>query len=380
MKEENTNSFNPPNQDVEIDFIALFRIIWNKRKFIIFISAVFFFIGIIVSSFQTSNLYKAETTFLIKSSGSSGNLGSASNLTALIGIGSGSSSGALSSIEISPSLYPTLISSIDFKKQLISATLISSELNKEITYAKYYEEIVKPSKLELIKNYLLNLPSNILNFINPPNEEIKKEEIKKEEIKIDLLMLSSTEMGHFARLDNQLKIEFKDGVMNLSFSMSDPYLAAQMAQFSFDLLQKEVIEYKLGNLNEELRFSKSLYEEKKEAFEKIQQELGYFRDRNQNVIASSVQNQSERLKSEYNLRLNVVTQMANSLESTKIQISRDTPIFTILNPVTIPNSPEPKNKFFLLTFFTVLGIVSSFGFVLVSEFFVGFREKWLKEN
>lgn len=373
MKEKNTNSFNPSNQDVEIDFIGLFRIIWNKRKFIIFTSAVFFFIGLIVSSFQTSNLYKAETTFLIKSSGSGGNLGSASSLTALIGIDSKSSSGALSSIEISPSLYPTLISSIDFKKQLISATLISSELNKEITYSKYYEEIVKPSKLELIKNYLLNLPSNILNFINPPNEEVKKEEIK-----IDLLMLSSTEKAHFARLDNQLKIESKDGVMNLSFSMTDPYLAAQMAQISFDLLQKEVIEYKLGNLNEELRFSKSLYEEKKESFEKIQQELGSFRDRNQNVIASSVQNQLERLISEYNLRLDVVTQMANSLESTKIQISRDTPIFTILDPVTIPNSPEPKNKFFLLISFTVLGIILSFGFVLVPQFFGGFREKWLK--
>ena len=164
--------------------------------------------------------------------------------------------------------------------------------------------------------------------------------------------------------------------MVLSFSMPEPLMAAQMADFAFQLLQKEIINYKIGNMREELSFSESLYEEKKKEFEKIQNQVGYFKDRNQNVISSSVQNQMERLQAEYSLKLSVFTQVANSLESIKLQIARDTPIFSILDPVTIPNSPLPNKRILIILFSAILGIVVAFASIISGQVLSGVREKW----
>ena len=199
---------------------------------------------------------------------------------------------------------------------------------------------------------------------------------KSEREETQLLKLSPNEIAHFSRIDNQLKVIFKDGVMVLSYSMPEPLLAAQMADFSFKLLQKEIVNYKLGNLKEELRFTQLLYDEKKKEFEKIQNELGYFRDRNQNIIIASVENQRDRLQAEYNLKLNVFTQLANALESTKLQIARDTPNFTILDPVTIPNGPEAKKGNLIIIFSSILGVIVAFTYVLGKQFINVLKEKW----
>jgi uncharacterized protein involved in exopolysaccharide biosynthesis len=158
--------------------------------------------------------------------------------------------------------------------------------------------------------------------------------------------------------------------------MPDALMAAQMAEFSFQLLQKEIIDYKLGNLREELRFSESLYEEKKKEFEKIQNEVGYFKDRNQNVISSSIQNQMDRLQAEYSLKLTVFTQVANSLESTKLQIARDTPIFSVLDPVTIPNSPQSNKRGLIILFTTIFGTMAALIFISLEPLLRIAKEKW----
>jgi hypothetical protein len=323
---------------------------------------------------KPSDQFISETTFLIKSN-QNGGISPSGSLSILAGINSQSSMGLSTNSEISPSLYPILISSIDFKKKLIEAPLTLNDLGRKLTYAKYYEEIVKPTRIELVKNYIFGLPSLLSNF-----EKSTISENPSIHTKNKILRLSSSEKAHFSRLEKQLKIESRDGVMSLSFSMEDPLIAAQMAQYSFDLLQNEIIAFKLANINEELRFTELLYNDKKESFENIQRELGYFRDRNKNVIASSIQNQLERLQSEYNLRFNVVTQIANSLESTKIQIAKNTPVFTILDPVTIPSATESKSRVKVLLISIAFGIILSISFIIIMEFLKNFKNKWDEIN
>jgi hypothetical protein len=358
------------SKEDEIDLLKLVKTLWEKRKIIFLIVCAFFLLGVFLSFLQTPPQFKSETSFLLKSGGSGGGMESLGGLAALTGA-SLPSSGSSSGSEISSSLYPKFISSIQFKKALLQAPLTINGKTETVTYAYYYENIVKPSRSELIRTYTLGLPSILMSKFNPsaPIDTGKEKNTP-------LLRLSSNELGHFARLENQLKVEPKEGVFILSFTMPEPLLAAQMADFSFKLLQKEVVDYKLGNLREELRFNQLLYDEKKKEFEKIQNELGYFRDRNQNVVIASVLNQMERLKSEYSLKLSVFTQVANSLEATKLQIARDTPIFSVLDPVTIPNGPQAKNSRLVILIFIVLGVVVAFAYVLGGRLLEGVKNQW----
>ena len=47
-------------------------------------------------------------------------------------------------------------------------------------------------------------------------------------------------------------------------------------------------------------------------------------------------NELERIQAEYSIALNVVTELATQVESAKLQVSKDTPIFSVIDPVTVP--------------------------------------------
>jgi uncharacterized protein YlxW (UPF0749 family) len=84
-------------------------------------------------------------------------------------------------------------------------------------------------------------------------------------------------------------------------------LAAQMAKFAEDLLQREVIGFKIQNAREHLKYTEERFEEKRNEFEDIQNRLASFRDRNQNISSAFAQNQLTKLEAEYNFVLNVYT-------------------------------------------------------------------------
>jgi uncharacterized protein involved in exopolysaccharide biosynthesis len=64
------------------------------------------------------------------------------------------------------------------------------------------------------------------------------------------------------------------------------------------------------------------------------------------------------------------------LESTKIQIAKDTPIFAILDPVTIPSSAKAKKNILFILISVVLGFVLSIGYIIFKELLKGVKEQW----
>ena len=84
----------------------------------------------------------------------------------------------------------------------------------------------------------------------------------------------------------------------------------------------------------------------------------------------------DRLQAEYSLKLTVFTQVANSLESTKLQIARDTPIFSVLDPVTIPNSPQSNKRGLIILFTTIFGTMAALIFISLEPLLRIAKEKW----
>jgi LPS O-antigen subunit length determinant protein (WzzB/FepE family) len=62
-----------------------------------------------------------------------------------------------------------------------------------------------------------------------------------------------------------------------------------------------------------------------------------------------------------------VQQLASQVEQAKLQVNKDTPVFTTIKPVTIPfERSAPKRSLIVITFL-FLGFVLSCGYVLVKE-------------
>lgn len=359
----------PQNDEDEIDLLELAKTVWKKRKQVIRITFAFILVGLAVA-LLTPKEFTASSTFIPQTSESGKGGGSLGGLASLAGINLGGISGGS---EIQPSLYPKFVSSVHFRKALLNAPIMVEGLSETVTYAKYYEEVAKPGLMANIKKYTIGLPGLILKAIKgkPDQALVQTEEG-------DLIRLSEDEVGHFGRLDGQMSVSpnEKEGFVSLTFVMPEPLMAAQMAKYAQELLQNEVIAYKISNAREQLIYTEERFEEKKAEFDQIQARLANFRDRNQNISSATAMNQMERLEAEFNFAFSIYTELAKQLEQAKLQVSKDTPIFSIIQPVTIPTEKSAPKRPLILVIFAILGCIIALGYIFGSEFLIGVKEQW----
>ena len=116
-----------------------------------------------------------------------------------------------------------------------------------------------------------------------------------------------------------------------------------------------------------LDFALKQYSEKKESYETLQDERAIFVDKNINISSSLFQNKLDRIESEVNISESIVQQLASQVEQAKLQVNKDTPVFTIIQPVTIPFKKSAPIRSSIVITFLFFGFVLSCGYVLVKE-------------
>lgn len=345
----------------EIDLLALFKTIWQGKKTIIRFVMIFGLIGLFIAVFSAKE-YTASVTLVPQTGGSkvSGNLG---GLAAMAGInlGGGNTEG------ISPTLYPKIVQSIPLKKELLKTPLNFSHVTNKISYKEYYKKHEKFNLLKFIKSYTIGLPSKFLSFFK------SKKVVDKEVVNNTIYRTTIEDIKLFNNLGNQLNLDVntKEGYVKIAFSMPEALPAAQMAKKTQDLLQKAIINFKIQKAKEEFTFIEERYFELKKDFEKKQVTLASFNDRNQGLVSSRSQSRIQRLESEYNLAYTIYSELAKQLETQRIKLKENTPIFTVIDPVSVPvEKSKPKKGLVLVTW-------SFLGFVLSVFYIIG--KKWLQE-
>ena len=128
----------------------------------------------------------------------------------------------------------------------------------------------------------------------------------------------------------------QEGLVSISVELADRMVAAQLAQAATDLLQSNIIAFKSQSARNNLDFIRGQYESKRQEFEEIQDSIAIFKDKNLNITSSLYQNQLSRLESQFTVISSVFQELAGQVEQAKIQVNKDTPIFTIIEPVSVP--------------------------------------------
>ena len=343
------------NED-EIDLIELLKKIYAQKKLII--KATFFsvLIGVIFALFQP-NEFTSSTTFIPQlSSGIKTGGSSLSGLASLAGINVGSME---SSSEFPPSLYPKVVNGIPFRLDLLSSKIKLD--NNSILVKDYFSDKASSFNfLGIIKKYTIGLPSLLMS-------SFKKQDV----LSANSVIYSVTEedKGFFDILLNSLSLSIneKEGFITISFTDSNKNVAAQITQIAQNLLQKKIIEFKNQSSKEMLDFAMKQYVEKKNDYEKLQDQRAVFVDKNINISSSLFQNKLSRIESEVNIAQSIVQQLASQVEQAKLQVNKDTPVFTTIQPVTIPFEKSAPKRSLIVMVFAFLGIVISVGYVLVKE-------------
>ncbi|MFL0104350.1 Wzz/FepE/Etk N-terminal domain-containing protein [Tenacibaculum maritimum] len=345
----------------EIDLLELYKIIREGKKTVIRFIVCFGLIGLFIAIFQEKE-FTASTTVVPQVSGKKvgGNLG---GLAAIAGINLGEDTSG----SIPPSLYPEIVQSVPFRKELLDVSIKFSGVNKMVTYREYYEDYRKSNIFFIIRSYTIGLPGKIFSLFKNKSSNITgvgKDSIYRVSIEDNKL---------FKQLDRQLTIENNknDGFIKIYFSMPEALPAAQMAKKVKELLQKAVTNFKVQKTKAEYKFIEERYNELKKDFEKKQAILASFRDRNRGLVTSRSQSRLESLQSEYNLAYNVYSELAKQLEQQKIKLKENTPLFTTIEPVSVPVTKSSIKGILVLVVWLFLGGCLGVGSV--------FGRKWIND-
>jgi uncharacterized protein involved in exopolysaccharide biosynthesis len=351
-KDFDTNSF-------EIDFHELIHTLWMSRKQILSTALIFMVLGGVLG-FSTPATYTAGSTFLpqITQSGGGETLG---GLAALAGINLNTSPVGG---DIPPVMYERVLASEPFKKRLLDAKIWVD--GDTISYRDYLN-IGSSSGFDLvgtIKEYTIGLPGKILGGMA---------EEKEKGILIaagDLQVLSDNEYTLHKEIAGKISIETdkKEGVVSITVVEGDPMIAAQVAKVTEEVLQAWIIEHKNKNAKSQYDFIVKQFEAKQKDFFSIQEQLAGYMERNQNVLSASNLIRLERLQAEFDLVNTVYSELAKQKEQAAIQLSKDTPTFSVLDPVRVPKGKTGPNKksYVLGAFF--MGLIFSVAWSLARKY------------
>ena len=180
-------------------------------------------------------------------------------------------------------------------------------------------------------------------------------------------------MGQVISLD----VDKKEGFITMHVNGSEPIQTAELAMKAQKLLQDEVTRFRTEKSQDELDYIQARYDEAKEEAERYQVALASATDRSQYMMTTTASVGKQRLQTKYNVANTVFMEMAKQLEQAKMKVKKETPSFSVIQPVTVPVKPSNSRAKTLIVW-TFLGIVLGCGIVIAKGYWPKLKEKFLK--
>ncbi len=360
---------NPTATDDEIDLIALAKTTWQGRKSIIITVVIFTILGLAIALLSPKE-YTASTTMVPQLSSGKSKLSGLSSLASLAGFNLDMN---METSELSPYIYPQIVQSVPFQLEIMNTPFTFSNVDHPVSIYEYYTDIAKPGILSLIKKYTLGLPGVILKAIRGDQDDTTGNMDDTNTIK---LTRDQDDVRKIIAENVTLETNDKEGYVVLSSRFGEPKLAAEVAQKAQELLQQYITEFKIKKATAQLEFVEERCAEKKKEFERAQDNLAAFRDRNKNVTSALARTEEERLQSDYQLAFDVYSQLAQQQEQAQIKVKEDTPVFSIVKPVVVPIEKSAPNRPMILIIWIFLGRVIGIGWIFGKQFLATVKERW----
>lgn len=325
-------------EKTDLTFSILLSSLSERWKLIVIITLFSLTTGLAYSLFL-NNRYVAATTFIPRTSSSSsiggGNLG---GLASLAGINLG---GMGNEEEIPPSIYPRLVKSISFREEILDRDL-----------SPFYS-------------------GSLRDYINE-EERIKESTPIVEELEVDgtFFRITESDYDRYEYLNDNLKVtpNDKEGFVSVSFECENPNISAKVVDITRTKLEREVINFRLSKSKQELDFIMERYKDIQVEFLKKQREFTTFQDQNSVISTSKASTQLDNLRTEYELISSVFQELGKQVETAKIQVNKETPVFTIIEEVSIPYKKTFPRRGVIVAGFTFLGLLGSFIYILMPFF------------
>jgi len=358
MKNTQANTHGNSEEDL-IDITAILKKVWIERKLITKTIICFFLIGCILA-LTSPVLFTSQTIFVPQVSDD--DISSAKNrlgsLASLAGIDLNTTEMKNDSY-LSPLVYKNIVDSEEFSLKLLDDELINLNAEK-LTIREYLlskESSFNFNLIGFLKKYTIGL------FLNNETDKINSDVLKNYNFitELDYSLIKS-----FRKKFN-IELNQRDGYITVYAVDEDAFISSQLVDQITRSLQSKIIEIRTNKIKERLEFSKEQYELKQVEFDLLQNKLAEFKDSNKSISTASFMAELQKLETENQLQQNILINLASEYNNNKIKLNKNTPIFSVIDMVSIPNEKSEPNRAFIVIINIFLGFILSTIFVLFKE-------------
>jgi len=373
---EDNSTYNMPQEEEGLDIIGLVRQLWDGKKTIIICTAVFIVLGLVMA-LTMKRTYSVSSTMVPQMNSRTNS--SLSSLASLAGIDMGMASAGS---DLSPVIYPQIVSSVPFRLELMNTPLHYEKVDTMVSMFTYAKEYNKPGLGSYILKYTVGLPGTLLGLLRKEKEDpVFVDAAGLGESSPRPLKVSKDEEIMLKALsrDVSLSVDKKEGYLTLHVTGSEPLQTAELALKTQQMLQEEVTRFRTEKAQEQLDYVQARYNEIKAETESLQAQLATVRDRSQDMTTTRARIEQERLQTKYNVSSAIYSEMAKQLEQAKMQVKRDTPTLTVIQPVTVPRQPSNSRAKTLIVW-TFLGFILGCGIVMARGYWPKVKEMFSSED
>ena len=284
------------------------------------------------------------------------------SLASLAGINLNAESASSLDNYLSPLLYSKVGESDEFSQKIIEEYLINEE-GDSVKIKNYLKSKEGFSILGFIRENTIGIISNMVN---------KKQDFTENEIISGYNIISNEDYSSIIKLKSLFQIELyrKDGYIKVIAHEKNAFTSAQLVKIITNNLQSEIIEIRTKKIKDELFYSKKEYEKQKEKFQSIQNKRAKFKDSNITISSAVWKSELEKLDSEYQLQESILRGIATEYNQNKIKLNKKTPIFSVIDEVSIPNVRYKPKRTQIVLIFVSIGLAFAITFVLYRDYII----------
>lgn len=326
-------------ENEEIDLIEVIAKLWHRKKVILRFILAFLVAGIAIA-FLLPRKYTAKCTLGLEAEDRTTRI-SVEGMSAFQSMNVGD---VRNTKNVSPAMYPDILFSVPFQKELIYSPLFVNEKGDTVTFYNY-----------LIKSEING------SYIAAPNE-------------VEQLTLEEGKCLAYLKKAVTINVNNKDGNLKISVDMPDSKMAAQLTNQIQLMLQHYIAKFRIAKAQAALDFIEERYAEVKGELEQKQQALVEFREKHKDRSSIQLETEEKILTNDYELFFGLYSDIVKQREKAKIQVKEDMPVLTVIEPVVEPMSPSKPQRALILLASLFLGLFTGCGWVLVSPLFRQIRE------
>lgn len=344
-------------KQIEIDIVALFRLLWNKRKLIIRNCVIGGVLAIIVA-FSIPKEYTSTVVFAPEFTSSTKVSDGFSSLASMAGFDISTISKSQDALY--PELYPQIVSSTPFLCDLMSLQLESKDGELHTNMYKY---LSKHQKMPWW-SYIIVAPVALVRRLTGLNQNDTIVPVRGEEISLtrrQFLILESLKKKITTNVDPG------NFVVTINVTMQDPKISAYVASVVADKLKERITEYRTAKANSDLQYLEQVFADVESKYKKAQTIYADYTNQHQRITNIKYQVEQERLKNEMDLAFNLYMQMAQQREMAFAKIQEETPVGVTIQPAVIPILASAPKKMMIGLLFVFLSFFGTCGWVILKN-------------